>query len=284
MHRRHATLLATLATLVLACDETFDVENQPPTVHIDSANAVCTQDGHLFIRLTITDPESDPVDLALVVGNPATHQVLVGPAGDGPLGLTSSRADLSTSRDAGPLGARGVHLIHWASAEDLDAAAAESVCALGAFSGQSECEPAPATPAGTLITPWTRAGGPGETFEIGTHPGLCPREPLNPVPDAGADSAARVDSGVADSGVVDASPDAAPDAQPADAAVPDAQPADAEVPDAQPVDAALPDAQPVDAALPDALAVDALVPDAAEVAGDSGADALEADALQPDAG
>ena len=88
---------------VLGCDEQLVLKNENPTAHQARLLVAECEDEHItYLELSISDPESNPVDLLIQIGN--TEQasyVYPGTLGAGMRGLTTS-----------PDGR--THRIHWA--------------------------------------------------------------------------------------------------------------------------------------------------------------------------
>jgi len=121
-------VLLVAAVWVSACDEVIVVRNAVPSVEIEGW---CTDADRTYLVVTVSDHESDPVDLSVCALDGAA--MATGPTGDGLVGLTSE-----------PGGRR--HLIEWASG-----------------GGECACPREPAT-AGACIAP--PAGRMAPTVEL----------------------------------------------------------------------------------------------------------------------
>lgn len=174
---RACLALTTVSLLtLLGCDEIYLVDPAPSVVTVHDW---CTDNGRLFVRITVKDIEEDAVDVSLLVGG---ERLLAGPAGDGLRGLTSDR-------DA----PGRLHRVHWAAAGDLSPADADAVCAQDDFSGATGCVAAPNAPAAVEVLPVTREGGAGTAKPLSAPPMPCLAVDLPGLPDADAPPADAAD-------------------------------------------------------------------------------------------
>ncbi len=83
-------------TLLSGCDEVINVENRPPQI---KDIELCRDGADIFWQFTLSDPEEDPTDVALIIKSSAKESgirptesaatIAPGPKGDGLVGIYS---------------------------------------------------------------------------------------------------------------------------------------------------------------------------------------------------